>query len=393
MTRESLDIVLYTEGLPFTGDTLDRQALGGSETAFIYVARELARLGHKVTAYCYCTDEGLYDGVTYKDASRIGELAQRECDLFICSRFFLVFSNPIRARARFLWLHDIPMESLNEHLTFLAPKIDLIYGLSDYHCRHVGQTLPELRPKIRKLMNGLDTSPVEEALAASKGKRHKIMFASRPERGLWEALDAYERLQDPDLELLICTYSYPQGDDIKALEERCRRRVRRLAERGFRVSTGSFTKSDLYRHMAESKAVIYPAQVPEIFCICAIEAQACGTVFLTVDDFALKETVGYERVPCGDAEAFHGRLKAILADETLRRTLEAKGREHVKPYTWGNVARLIAQDTERQLQMSAVARLARRTGYSRLGHQTPLYSARLADALAALAQPPADVGG
>lgn len=384
MTRQSLDVVLYTEGLPFAGDTLERQSLGGSETAFIYVARELARLGHKVTAYCRRPEEGVYDGVAYKDFSKVDEVTKRECDLFICSRFPVVFAKHIRAGVKVFWMHDLLAEAYREPLAFLAPKIDIIYNLSDYHCRRTAESLPEVRPKLRKLMNGIDPALVDETLAESKGKRHRIMFTSRPERGLFQALEIYEQLRDKSLEFLACTYAFPvQSKTFKAEEERCRAKIDDLVARGFPVSVGCFTKRELYRRLAESKAVIYPSRFPEIFCISAVEAQACGTVFLTVDDFALRETVGYERVAYGDAAAFAERLREILADEALRRELEAAGREHVRPYTWQSVARVMADDAAERLRMNAASGTAPSRDYERRDYAPPPYSERLAHALSA----------
>ena len=384
MSLAPLDIVFYREGLPFTGDTLERQSLGGSETALIYVAKELARLGHRVTAYCHCTGEGVFDGVTYKDLSRIDEVTEAECDVFICSRYFKVFTKKLRARVTILWLHELVGFSV--YLVFLAPTIDIIYGLSDFHCSHLTDNCPELQSKTRKLMNGIDQSSTNEALRTVKNKKHKIMFTSRPERGLELALDIYEELNDPRLEFLICTYTFPQGDSVKAIELRCQRRINRLVKNGYPVSTGSFNKRDLYRHIAESKVVIYPTTVPEIFCISAVEAQACGTVYLTVDDFAFKETVDYKGLPL-DTKAFTSRLNTLLWDTTLRRRLEAEGREHVKRFTWENAVQILLSDVEKYLELNATAEFPPRRNYDRRGHSLPPYSEHLANVLAAFIPP------
>lgn len=382
MIDQTLDIALYLEGLPFTGDTLERQSLGGEQTAVVCTARELARLGHRVTVYCPCPKEGLFDGVTYRDVSKVDELTERECDLFLCTRFLLVFAKPIRAKVGVLCLQELLDESMNKYLTFLAPKIDFIYGMSDYHCRRTVQTVPELQSKVRKLMNAIDPSLVDETLAVTKEKKHKIMFTSRPERGLLQALDVYEKLQDTQLEFLICTYSFPQGSTVKAIEETCRNRINSLIERGFPIKTGSFAKRDLYRHIAESKVVIYTAQIPEIFCISAVETQACRTVFLTVDEFAFREVVGYEGVAYRDTAAFEKRLRLLLCDTALRQELEEEGYEHAKPYTWENVARIIVRDTQERLRLNATSEIAPRRNYDRRAHRLPLHAGRLANALA-----------
>ena len=45
-------IGFVTTGLKFNGHTVNEKALGGSESALIYMARETAKLGHDVTVYC-----------------------------------------------------------------------------------------------------------------------------------------------------------------------------------------------------------------------------------------------------------------------------------------------------------------------------------------------------
>jgi glycosyltransferase involved in cell wall biosynthesis len=276
---------------------------------------------------------------------------------------------------------------MNKYLTFLAPKIDFIYCMSEYHCRRTAQTVPELQPKVRKLMNAIDPSLAEQTLAVTKEKKHKIMYTSRPERGLLQALDVYEKLNDTSLEFLICTYSFPQGSSVKATEETCRKRISSLIDRGFPIKTGSFTKRDLYRHIAESKVVIYPAQIPEIFCISAVETQACRTVFLTVDEFAFREVVSYEGVAYRDTAAFEKQLRLLLSDTALRQELEEEGCEHVKPYNWENVARIIVRDVQERLRLNATSEITPRRNYDRRAHRLPLHSARLANALASYLTP------
>ena len=44
-TDLKLDITFAIPGLPFNGNTFDKQSLGGSETAAYYMGRALAKLG------------------------------------------------------------------------------------------------------------------------------------------------------------------------------------------------------------------------------------------------------------------------------------------------------------------------------------------------------------
>ena len=49
-----MDLVIYTEGLGFDGRTPFERSLGGSESAVVFMARELARRGHRVRVFCNC---------------------------------------------------------------------------------------------------------------------------------------------------------------------------------------------------------------------------------------------------------------------------------------------------------------------------------------------------
>lgn len=326
-----LRIALYTEGMPFTGDSLDRRALGGSETAFVYVARELAALGHQVVAYCLCEREGRFDGVEYRQSVRVAELAHEPVDLFLCSRFFHVLRLPIRARFRVLWMHDVLMPELAADLRALLPAVDRAYCLSEYHRLLTQAVLPEVASRLHVTVNGVDHAQIDAAVAEAGPKRHRVMFTSCPERGLLRALDIYERLQDRSLEFLACGYVPLQPEHTE--------RIDALRARGFPVRVDSFAKRDLYRAIAESAAVLYPSTFAEVFCISAVEAQACGTAFLTVDEFALRETVGYERLPAADDEAFRKALAEVLGSAERRQELERRGREHARRYDWRAVAR------------------------------------------------------
>src|SRR3990167_5155965 len=63
-----LDISMMIPGLPIDGETLEKRSMGGSETAAIYMARELARLGACVQVFCNTDKPGRYDDVMYRPA-------------------------------------------------------------------------------------------------------------------------------------------------------------------------------------------------------------------------------------------------------------------------------------------------------------------------------------
>lgn len=334
----ALNIVLYTEGLSFTGDTIEKQALGGSETAFIYVARELAAMGHHVYAYCPCSMPGIYHGVVYDKLEALGYWFGNTCDIFICSRYFYVFHQPVQAKVKLLWLHDILQPGHVPALQQLLPAIDAVFCLSEFHCQLSRELIPSITRRLRKSVNGIDWQLANKAREAVDAKRHRIMFTSRPERGLMRVLQLYEALNDTSLELLACSYTSLPDPYTQQVEQQCQQFIADLQARGFPVSQGSFTKAQLYRELAASKLVLYPTDFPEIFCISAVEAQACGTAFLASDAFALKETVWGGRIPGGDTNSFLQQAKVLLYDDEQRTKWEEAGLQFVQTFTWERVA-------------------------------------------------------
>ncbi len=335
---------MYTEGLPFTGETLTTQALGGAESAFIYLARELVGRGHQVTAVCRCPAPGSYAGVDYHDLVERAEILQRPADLFLCSRYFNVFNQPVTASVKFLWTHDNLVPDRVPKLKKTLQLVDRLYALSAFHRQQFVQAIPGLANKVGLIHNGVDLELID-SMVETAAKKHRIMFTRRPERGLWDALDIYESIDDRMLELIVCTYAGLPNAQVAAVERRCNARIAELREQGFRITEGAYSKPELYRLLAESKAVIYPTRCSEIFCISAIEAQACGTVFLTADHSAMAENVPYRRFEPDDKSGLAEELTFLLANESTRRVLEQRVRAFARSFSWSRVADRIVADT------------------------------------------------
>ena len=337
---ERLNVVFATDGLPFSGDTLQKRALGGSETAMIYVAREMARMGHYVRVYCNCDNPGWHDNVRYHHNQELEAFRQySECDVFIVSRHYNFLGAKYNSKLNILWNHDIC--SNPNDIACLMWNIDFLWCLSDYHKQDYLGKNPQLEKFIKIAPNGFDPLLTHKA----EEKKHRIMFTSRPERGLLKALDLYEQLNDKDLEFLACNYETIDVPEVRKMEECSIMRIQELVKKGFPVKIGRFTKAELYKHIAESKAVLYPTQFPEIFCINAIEAQANGTPFITTNDFALNETVGYPGVELDDdydANILEYLIRILYKDE-CDITIEA-GINHVEKYKWSTVVNSMMGD-------------------------------------------------
>jgi glycosyltransferase involved in cell wall biosynthesis/SAM-dependent methyltransferase len=342
----SLWIAFYTEGLTVSGGPIDRQSIGGSESALWHMAYALARRGHRVTVFCKCSEPGVVDGVRWDDYREFPQQARaQEWDLFIASRFYPVLALPLRTKMNWLWLHDMPTHA--HQLAAALFQTTQVMPLSDFHRQAYLAEIPEIAPLLWTSRNGVDLALLRRYGTGTKHPK-RLLYASRPERGLdvlltrvWPAL----LRQDPDLELAICGYNmegwaFPQ--QLQDFYAYCSRLIKQAP--GAVTDYGALTKADYYRLLSSCAAVTYPTAFPEISCLVALEAMALGVPVVTTDNFALRETVPYEKVPgppLDDAyvERFVQRTLQVLTDPLTARRLQKQGREWVeRRYQWAQVA-------------------------------------------------------
>ncbi|MCB2184826.1 MAG: glycosyltransferase [Deltaproteobacteria bacterium] len=349
MSRDALDICLFTDGEPFHGDSPEEQALGGSETALVQVARALAARGHHVDVICSCPRPGLSHGVRYRDRAQLVELTLGErWDVLILSRFFNALDLPWQAGLRVLWNHDIL-----DRPRALAPyleQLDLLLVLSEFHAANFRDHLPATASLLRRTVNGLDLALLDRAAAGVVRDPDLVTYVSRPERGLKLLLEQiWPRLRTarPTLRLAVCGYQVAATPLHPQLQAEYARIDELLATTPGVEVLGALPKEAYYRHLAGVAALLYPCGFPEISCLAALEAQALGTPVLTTDGFALAETVREPsfRIPGRPGspeyvEAYVSRAWEILADPEAAPSLAARAQAAVREaHDWAAIAR------------------------------------------------------
>jgi Glycosyltransferase len=348
ISANSLKIGFYTAGVPFEGDSLERGGgLGGSETAFIQVTRALARRGHEVMAFNSCENPGHYEGVTYHTFKEsLPVLAREDFDVFVVSRFSAFFNLPFSAGLKVLWNHDTldnPRELRQVH-----DEIDLFLVLSNFHKDNFLLRLPILDDRLVVTRNGLDFALLDSS-AAGQTDPNKLIYASRPERGLKTLLeDIWPRLHrwNPDLKLHICGYQISLKNLPPHLEDLYRQVDQFLETTPGLVILGGLAKRDYYRHLSEAALMLYPCNFPEISCLAALEAQALGVPVLTSDSFALSETVVQPETRVGgrpgSVDYVNDYVERAINLLSHRRELVRLGRESRAAirgrYAWDQVA-------------------------------------------------------
>lgn len=272
-------VVFYTAGPEFDGETVDRTGLGGSESALTFMAREFSKLGFETHVYCNCRRPKKYGDVMYHHFSEpIGE-----CDHLFCYRFPEALPL-VKARVKILVLHDMPV--IQDRIAKVLWAVDKVFFLSQFQKDAWLKEFPSMAKLAYLTVNGF----AQEYVGKSE-KKHQVVYASRPERGLGILLDVIWPIlhhKDPALQLVIAGYGSWDDPQLTSLYKKCDRLIARSANI---TDRGALSKKEFYKLLQESECVVYPCDFPEISCLIAIEAYAVETPIVTSTDWALPETV------------------------------------------------------------------------------------------------------
>jgi phosphatidylinositol alpha-mannosyltransferase len=198
-----------------------------------------------------------------------------------------------------------------------ARRLDARIAVSEAARDYVARALPG---EYEVIPNGIDF----HALAAIPDERRggRILFVGRPEprKGLPVLLEAFRRL-GPDAELVLVGPRGEFGAGVSAL--------------------GRVSDEELRRELGRADVVCAPSLGSESFGVVLVEAMAAGATVVATRIRGYADLVGDAAllVPPGDAGALEAALRNALADDRLRRTLAARGREVAKRFAWPTVAR------------------------------------------------------
>lgn len=351
MSNKKLLIGFYASGIPFHGNTITEKSLGGSETAVLYMARELAKRGHDVKVFNNCDKPGNYDGVDYNNFNdsweNIAPIA--EWDVFIVSRNYQMMAHKMHTRMLGLWNHDILVDEAS--LMNNSWACDFSFCLSDFHVEQFLSVAKDYRSITHKTRNGVDLELIDSVRNKNLKRDPNIfVWGSRPERGLDILLQkTWPRILkdvNPNAKLLIAGYSLA---DIKLPDVvvEFNNMVDKIMAHSKNVEqVGNLTKEKWYELLCSSGQMLYCTNFPEISCINALEAQACGIPIVTTNNFALVETVADKKNlinhdPRSDEyqSAFVARVKRLYSNEYEYKQSQHAGRARVESkYEWKTIA-------------------------------------------------------
>jgi len=301
-----MEIVLHCLGLPFNGSTIYEGSLGGSETAGYYLARELAKRGHKVRVFTAMgpDGEGTFDGVRYLSAGQPSEetpfgskfhswCTKTPHDVLIVQRQPRAFHYQWASKINILQLHDLALFRQANEVGDALWNVSALTCVSDWHADQVSKVYPIPRENIDVVRNGVDLDlydcPPNEDIAR-EDTAFKLLYQSRPERGLEHLVrpgGIMERLADTAALLYVCRYdcTVPQ---MRSVYEQLDAWCDRLPNV---VMLGALSKPKLAAVQKACDLLVYPTEFEEVSCISVMEAMAAGLPVLASRHAALVETL------------------------------------------------------------------------------------------------------
>lgn len=304
-------VIIDKLGLCYDGDTLQKQGLGGSESAVIYISKELVKLGFEVTVFNNCEDSlhskpGTYNGVRYIDNSQ-AKLHNEHYDIVISSRSIIPFVDdeyPFlhKARKKILWLHDtfIEGDQIVEKLV-VEGKIDYIFTLSDWHTTYIlnsahgpMRNYEVLKKKVFQTRNGA-VCHIPEVDLSKKDPNHFVYNSSATKgmiplvEDIWPEIK--KRLPEARLTVIGGYYRFREGAEPDAQENTVAQLAKRQDLKDLGVTfTGVIPQQEVASILANAWMMLYPGAFPETFGISTLESLLYKTPLVTTRFGALEET-------------------------------------------------------------------------------------------------------
>lgn len=355
----------------FNGETVRTEPLGGTQSAMIYLARELAARGHEVQIFCHCDQAaGIVDGVQYRNIPELARFArQNPLDVFVAVADELALKLGIPARMTLWWSHndyaylwdDMP-DLRAETAQILATRADRLIAVSAWHAAKLSELFQLPSEHLWVGRNGVNWpyfAPESDDKPAPAFPP-RLLYTSVPDRGLGRLLELFPRIrqQVPEVELHLYSSFTVWGKDEAWNQSRAGALYDQARQLEGVFLHDPLPHPELAKVLSQGYLLTYPNHAAEpvyttgfwaeTSCIAALEAQAAGLPVITSRRGALPETVRDGETGLlidGDPHsesygtAFVEAVVSLLRDRPLRDQLSRQARERIQAeYRWDLIA-------------------------------------------------------
>jgi predicted O-methyltransferase YrrM len=360
----------------WTGSSILKEGVGGSETHVIEMARHIQKQGYyQVVVFCRCPEveestsnfskdgivsgstkkylEETFEGVEYLTLDNYYEfISQYYVDHVIISRYSEYYPATLLCKVENIYfvVHDL---SLSGNVIPMNHKLKAIFCLSEWHVDLFNKIFPSLKHLTTHMYYG-----VNPLFKDGNKVPKKFIYSSFPNRGLLELLKMWPKIYEkhPDASLHIYSdiaHKWSNNVEPEKMEE-----IRKLMTKydvinnGLNIFYHSWVdKKTLAESWTTSEYWFYPCTFQETFCLTALEAATTKTLAITNNLAALQNTVGDRGVIIeGDATTEEWQEKAlteifsVMEDPVKKYMLVNKNYEWASQLSWENQANKLLND-------------------------------------------------
>lgn len=276
---------------PWSGN--DALTVGGSESFIIELARQLqSSQRYEVTVFCNCRVPSI--DAHHVQYVPLGEPMYRQVvasayHAVIVSRYaeYVSMVCQLRTQKVYYLLHDIGVPDV-----ILSTSLTGVICLTEWHRRQFLALFPMFEDRTHVFHHGINTDIFSGLVPFDSKIPRKFIYSSFPNRGLLTLLRMWPRIHQrfPDATLdLFCDL---EGAWVNRVYTDGMSQIRSIVRQPGVTVHGWCNKTDLAAAWARAQIWFYPTDFDETFCLTALEAALTGTLAVTSDRAALKETVG-----------------------------------------------------------------------------------------------------
>jgi hypothetical protein len=295
-SKPYLTIVADGNWKEWSGETIEKEGLGGSETHTIELASVIQESGsHNVIVFCNCLEETYWKNVCYKPLQQYFEfICKNYVHTSIISRYSEYIPATIHSNVDHIIVivHDI---QLTGRVIPIHPKIKTIICLTEWHRKRFLRDFPQFKDISVVCHHGIYTKDFDQSKREITTNRPKFIYSSFPNRGLYILLEMWSNIlllfPHAILDLYVDLDHKWFSDNFPVMKEKIQTLLAPFLNKSV-FYHGWVNKKTLNQAWVDADIWLYPCIWEETFCLTALEAAASKTLAITTDLAALSETVG-----------------------------------------------------------------------------------------------------